>query len=162
MTNKYRSRGHRPPSPPHPSCFTADKEKIVNCFFRRLIPYLCSYEKNKWTHKQLGKHPAQRRCWPEGSDTLFHEDGWSSITIYGLHQSPSVQSLQNYTRWDWTPVTWAYGVYRDSNAFIYYWCGGCSTIERREQQSLQQKSRTSEKCSRYESPGSLVQILKMQ
>lgn len=59
MTNKYHSRGHRPPSLGHPSCVTADKEKIVNCFYMRLIPDLCSYKKkkkNEGTHKQLGKH----------------------------------------------------------------------------------------------------------
>lgn len=40
MTYKYLSRGH-------PSCFTADKEKIVKSFFMGLIPYLCSYGKKK-------------------------------------------------------------------------------------------------------------------
>lgn len=58
MTNKYHSRGDRPPSPGHPSCVPADKEKIVNCFYMRLITNLCGYKKkkNEGTHKQLGKH----------------------------------------------------------------------------------------------------------
>lgn len=60
MTNKYHSRGDRPPSPGHPSCVPADKEKIVNCFYMRLITDLCGYKKKKrkceGTHKQLGKH----------------------------------------------------------------------------------------------------------
>lgn len=72
MTNKYRRGGHWPPSPGCPSCFTADKEKIVNCFFMRLIPYLCSYEKNEGKHKQLGKHSALHSCWPEGFGLINH------------------------------------------------------------------------------------------
>lgn len=47
MTNKYHSRGDRPPSPGHPSCVPADKEKIVNCFYMRLITDLCGYKKKK-------------------------------------------------------------------------------------------------------------------
>lgn len=72
MTNKYRSRGHWPPSPGRPSCFTADKEKIVNCSFMRLIPYLRGNEKNEGTCKQLGKHSAQHSCWPEGFGLTNH------------------------------------------------------------------------------------------
>lgn len=72
MTNKYHSRGHWPPSPGRPSCFTADKEKIVNCFFMRLIPYLCSHEKNEGKHKQLGKYSTQHSCWPEGFGLTNH------------------------------------------------------------------------------------------
>lgn len=72
MTNKYRNRGHWPPSPGHPSCFTADKEKIVNCFYMRLIPYLCSYETKEGKDKQLGKHSAPHSCWPKGFGLTNH------------------------------------------------------------------------------------------
>lgn len=49
MTNQYRGGGHGRPRPGHPSCFPADKEKIVNRFFTRM--------KNEGTYKQLRKHP---------------------------------------------------------------------------------------------------------
>lgn len=69
MTNKYHSRGDRPPSPGHPSCVPADKEKIVNCFYMRLITDLCGYKKKK---KNVREHT---NSWENISPPLLLAEG---------------------------------------------------------------------------------------
>ena len=123
MTNKYFSRGHWLPSQGHPSCFTPDKEKIVNCFYMTLIPYLCSYETNEGKHKQLEKHSAQHFCWPEGFGLTNHcmkMDG-AKYTFVGsvILQVPIVYRTA-LTEIGLMSVMWAYGAYCDINTFIYY------------------------------------------
>lgn len=97
MTNKYHSRGDRPPSPGHPSCVPADKEKIVNCFYMRLITDLCGYKKkikNVREHTNSWENISPPLLLAEGVfNKPFHEDGWSRMIVCGLRHSPSAQTF---------------------------------------------------------------------